>query len=303
MTAAKIMDIISRLPGCAGQAADAVSASTQVKWKIFTNYWKFQIQNVQTFGFVYQSTNGQNHGSIWKIQSFLLNEICTVIQWQDCYRKGNLRKSYWNMDRRRYPTGNAYSYTVTKGVSYLCMWMTWKWTGKKHNIAPMWTVLNKEVDLGEQHLFLIMYTCDVLIRLGNSHERLWFVGKPTSFLDNVHLGCTQTECQIRKDIVDNYRAMFESRISAGWTEKTTMLGKNLRVSSWSYDMEGHAKRCVGRHCELAYKTPQCVGTRIVHSLLKNCSVMSVFWLVLGYRYFVVCEQKCSCSFKMNRSLW
>ena len=28
MTAAKIMDIISRLPGCAGQAADAVSAYT-----------------------------------------------------------------------------------------------------------------------------------------------------------------------------------------------------------------------------------------------------------------------------------
>ena len=31
MTAAKVMDIISRLPGCAGQAADAVSAETQVK--------------------------------------------------------------------------------------------------------------------------------------------------------------------------------------------------------------------------------------------------------------------------------
>ena len=30
MTAAKIMDIISRLPGCDGQAADAVSACTQV---------------------------------------------------------------------------------------------------------------------------------------------------------------------------------------------------------------------------------------------------------------------------------
>ena len=28
MTAAKVMDIISRLPGCAGQAADAVSAYT-----------------------------------------------------------------------------------------------------------------------------------------------------------------------------------------------------------------------------------------------------------------------------------
>ena len=31
MTAAKVMDIISRLPGCAGQAADAVSACTQVE--------------------------------------------------------------------------------------------------------------------------------------------------------------------------------------------------------------------------------------------------------------------------------
>ena len=30
MTAAKVMDIISRLPGCAGQAADAVSAYTLV---------------------------------------------------------------------------------------------------------------------------------------------------------------------------------------------------------------------------------------------------------------------------------
>ena len=33
MTAANIMDIISRLPGCDGQAVDAVSAYTQVKMK------------------------------------------------------------------------------------------------------------------------------------------------------------------------------------------------------------------------------------------------------------------------------
>ena len=31
MTAAKMMDVIARLPGCDGQAADAVSAYTQVK--------------------------------------------------------------------------------------------------------------------------------------------------------------------------------------------------------------------------------------------------------------------------------
>ena len=66
-----------------------------------------------------------------------------------------------------------------------------KLAGKKQNIDPMWKVLNKEVDLRE----------------------------PTSFLDHVYLGCTQRQCEISKDIVDNYRTMFESRISAGGVEK------------------------------------------------------------------------------------
>ena len=30
----------------------------------------------------------------------------------------------------------------------------------------------------------------------------------------------------------------------------------MRISSWSYDMEGHAKKCVERNCELANKTTQ-----------------------------------------------
>ena len=33
MTVAKVMEVIARLPGCAGQAADAISAYTQVKMK------------------------------------------------------------------------------------------------------------------------------------------------------------------------------------------------------------------------------------------------------------------------------
>ena len=66
MTPAKVMDIISRLPGCAGQAADAVSAHTQVKKEDAPTSMKFQRQNVQIFGYVYQTTKGQNHGPVWK---------------------------------------------------------------------------------------------------------------------------------------------------------------------------------------------------------------------------------------------
>ena len=102
-----------------------------------------------------------------------------------------------------------------------------KLDGKKQNIGPMWKVLNKETDLGE----------------------------PTSFFDHVYLGCTQKRCEISKDIVDNYRTMLESRIFAGKTEKLPC-SENLRISSLSYDMECHAKKCVERYCELANRTTQ-----------------------------------------------
>ena len=102
-----------------------------------------------------------------------------------------------------------------------------KLAGKKQNSDPMWKVLNKEVDL-------------------------W---KPTSFFDHENLGRIQRHCEISKDIVDNHRAKFESRVSAGWTEKLPY-SENIRISSWSCDVEGHAKKCVERHCESANKTTQ-----------------------------------------------
>ena len=49
--------------------------------------------------------------------------------------------------------------------------------------------------------------------------------------------------------------MFESRISAGATEKVPH-SENFRISSWSYDMEGHVKKYVERYCEFANKTTQ-----------------------------------------------
>ena len=111
-----------------------------------------------------------------------------------------------------------------------------KLAGKKQNMNPMWRVFNKELDLGE----------------------------PTSFLDHENLGCTQRQCEISKDIVDNYRAMFESRISAVRTEKLPF-SENMSISSWSYDMEGHAKKCVERYCELANRT-----TEQLHKVSTPC---------------------------------
>ena len=46
MTAAKVMDITSRLPGSAGQAADAVSARTQVKMEDAPSFLKLPKQSL-----------------------------------------------------------------------------------------------------------------------------------------------------------------------------------------------------------------------------------------------------------------
>ena len=83
------------------------------------------------------------------------------------------------------------------------------------------------------------------------------LGELTSFLDHVYLGCTERECRTSIDIVDNYKNLFESRMSAGGLENLLYSEKSeANISSWSYDMEGHAKKSVERCCELANKTTQ-----------------------------------------------
>ena len=78
--------------------------------------------------------------------------------------------------------------------------------------------------------------------------------EPTSFLDHVYLRCTQRECKPNETIIEQYAKMFESRISAGATEKLPGWQKaHAQTVAWSYDMEGHAQKCVERHRELANK--------------------------------------------------
>ena len=98
--------------------------------------------------------------------------------------------------------------------------------GKKQKSAPLWKKLMKDVDIEE----------------------------PTSFLDRVYLECTQRECKPNEKIIGQHNKMFESRISAGATEKIPGWDKpRAKTPAWSYDMEGHAQTCVDRYCEWANK--------------------------------------------------
>ena len=149
-------------------------------------------RNVQTIGFVYHDTKGLNHGPVWKTQSErnLYGHPLARLCWERQFEK-ILLKHGWE----KIPNWECLFVHREKGLFLSVCVDDLKLAGKKQNIDLMWKVLNKEVDFGE----------------------------PTSFLNHEHLGCTQKQCEKSKDIVDNYRAMFESLISAGGTEKTSML--------------------------------------------------------------------------------
>ena len=204
MTAAKVIEIISRLPGCAGQAADAVSADTQVKMEDAPKLLKIPISECPDIWIRLPRHRWPNSCSsmedpVVPLERNLYGHPLAGLLWERQFEKILLKHGWEKVSNWECLSVHG------EKVLFLSVYVDdIKLAGKKQNIDPMWKVLNKEVDLGE----------------------------PTSFLDHVYLGCTQRQCEISKDIVDNYRTMFESRISDGATEKRPC-SENIRISSWS----------------------------------------------------------------------
>ena len=73
---------------------------------------------------------------------------------------------------------------------------------------------------------------------------------PTSFLHHVYLVCTQRECKtkwnnhwtLHKDVWVTYFCWSNRKIQV-WQKPHT------HTMAWSYDMEGHAQKCVERYCD------------------------------------------------------
>ena len=149
MTAAKIMDIISRLPGCDGQAANAVSAFSQVKMedahKLLKNpksvcpdiwirlprhKWPKSWSSVED-PVVLLERNLYGHplaGLLWEKQ---FEKILLKYGWE---KNSNLECLFVHRENGLF---------LSVYVDDI------KLAGKKQNIDPMWKVLKEEVDLVE----------------------------------------------------------------------------------------------------------------------------------------------------------
>ena len=94
MTAAKIMDIISRLFVCDRQAANAALTYTQMKMEDVHKLLKNPKSECPDIWIRPPRHKWPNHCPIWITQLLHLIEICTTFFWKDCSGKWHLRKYY-----------------------------------------------------------------------------------------------------------------------------------------------------------------------------------------------------------------
>ena len=173
MTAANVMDIISRLPGCAGQAADAVSAYTQVEMEDASKLLKIPNSECPDIWIRLDTKWPKSWSSmedpVVPLERNLYGHPLAGLLWERQFEKILLQHGW-----EKVSNWECLFVHRQKGLFLSVYVDDIKLAGKKQNIDPMWKLLNKDVDLGE----------------------------PTSFFDHVYLGFTQRQCEISKDTVD-----------------------------------------------------------------------------------------------------
>ena len=128
VTAAKIMDNTARVPGCGRQAADAVSAYTQVKVEDApTSFRKFQSHNVQIFGYVYPNTSGQKSWSsmedpVVPLERNLCSHLLAGLLWEQQFGKVLLGTHLGKV-----PNWDCLFVNRAKDFACPCMWTMQKW--------------------------------------------------------------------------------------------------------------------------------------------------------------------------------
>ena len=153
MTASKVMGVISRLPGCLAQAADAVSASTQVKVEEAPALLKIPKSECPDILIRLPHKRPKSWSSmenpVVPLERNLYGHPLAGLLWERQFEK-ILLKHGWE----KIPNWECLFVHREKGLFLSVYVDDIKLAGKKQNMNPMWKVLNKEVDLGEQTSFL-----------------------------------------------------------------------------------------------------------------------------------------------------
>ena len=248
------MDIISRLPGCDGQAADAVSACTQVKMEDAPGSWKLPKSEYPDIRMCLprhkwpKSWSNIEDPGVPLERNFYGHALAGLL-WERQLEKVSLEQGWESTELAMFIRASK-----ARSIPILHTWMTSKNGCKKKNYNFMWKNLMKLVDLGD----------------------------PKSFLDHENLGCTQRECKSNESIIEEHN-MFKSRISAEATEKLLAwenrtrkqsLGltkwKVIRRNAWKDVSNGQKERLSNCIRSLLHALMTITPTRKNWTRLENC---------------------------------
>ena len=297
MTAAKVMDVIATvLPDCGGQPADAVSACTQVTLEgapRLLNIPKSECPDV----WIRQPRHK------WP-KSWSNSEVPVVLLERNLYGHPSISWIVMGETIRRSLIGTWMGkhselgmYVRSSETGYFCqnMWMTSKWLER----------------------------CRPWLPCGKRWWTMWILMNPHHFLtwrSGMYSAWMQTEWNnywtIQEDVWITYVCW------SNW--KVTTVGKpHVKTVAWSFDMEGHARKCVERYCELANKKVEqlykvwspllawsssqagrtWISWRMMTRMLTNCFEMLALGTNWTTWHSVVGQQACEISYKMNSGMW
>ena len=193
-TAAKVMDIISRLLGCAGQAADAVSAYTQVKMEDAPKLLKIPKSEcpdiwIRLPRHIWPKSWSSMEDPVVPLKRNLYGHLLAGLPRERQFVKVLLKHGW-----EKIPNWECLFVHREKGL-YLSVYVDdIKLVGKKQNLDPIWKILMKDVDFGsvcrtKSSSLLCLVSgfpvCGTRVLPGESHGAI-----------HVGLGCAQTRVHL-----------------------------------------------------------------------------------------------------------
>ena len=213
------MDVRSRLPSCARQAADAVPAYTQVKIEDAPTLLKIPKSEcpdiwIRLPQHKWPKSWSSMEDPVVPLERNLYGHLLAGHLWERQFEN-----VLWKYGWEKVPICECLFVNREKGLFLSEYVDDIKLAGKKQNINPTWKILMKDVDLGNRHHFLTMFIWVALKENVRLTRILWIITKVCS-------------------------------------NQGFLPGDAEAIPSQSCDMEGHAKECVERYCELANITTQ-----------------------------------------------
>ena len=231
MTAAKVIDIISRMPGCAGQAADAVSAKTHVKMEDAPTLWKIPKSEcpdiwIRLPRHQWPESWSSMEDPVVPLERNLYGHPLALL-----LRERQLEKVLLKYGWEKFQIRNVHLSTEKKDYSHLCMWTISNWLERNRTSIRFEKYKWKTLIWENQHHFLTMFILVALKENVRLARILWII----------------TEVRSNQGFCAGATEKLSEKKATGKLDAET-------ISSWSYDMEGHAKKCVERYCELTNET-------------------------------------------------